>query len=164
VDADFAGGWDKADADSAENVMSRTGYNMMYGECPINWKSTLQSEICLSTAESEYVALSQALREVLPTMAFLEEIAKIVDINVKTPQIRCKVYEDNNACISMAKSQKFSPRTKHIALKYHHFRLAVQRNLVEILPIDTKQQIADIFTKPLDSNQFIYLRKKLIGW
>ena len=80
MDADFAGGWDKADADSAENVMSRTGYNMMYGECPINWKSTLQSEICLSTAESEYVALSQALREVLPTMTFLEEIAKIVAI------------------------------------------------------------------------------------
>ena len=41
VDADFAGGWDKADADSAENVMSRTGYIIMYGGCPIHWKSTL---------------------------------------------------------------------------------------------------------------------------
>ena len=106
--------------------MSRTVYVMMYVAFPIHWKSTLQSKICLSTAESEYVALIQALREFLPTMTFLEEIAKIVDININTPRINCKVYEDNNACISMAKSNEFSPRTKHIALKYHHFRLAVQ--------------------------------------
>ena len=71
LDADFAGGWDKTDSDNAENVT-----------CPIRWKSTLQSEICLSNAESEYVAITQALREVLPTMTFLEEIAKIVDINI----------------------------------------------------------------------------------
>ena len=96
--------------------MSRTGYTITYAACPIHWKSTLQTEICLSTAESEYVALSQALREVLPTMTFLEEIAKIVDVNVQTPQISLKVYEDNNACIWMASSNKFSPRTKHIAL------------------------------------------------
>ncbi len=39
-----------------------------------------------------------------------------MDILVETPLIHCKVYEDNNACISMAHGTKFSPRTKHIAL------------------------------------------------
>eukprot|EP00984_Skeletonema_dohrnii_P032799 scaffold27521_cov99-Skeletonema_dohrnii-CCMP3373.AAC.2 len=62
VDADFAGGWQHADAESAESVMSRTGY-IMYAGCPIHWVSKLQTEIALSTAEAEYIALSQALRE-----------------------------------------------------------------------------------------------------
>ena len=164
VDADFAGNWDKADSENIENIMSRTGYVLSYAGCPIHWKSVLQTEVCLSTAESEYCALSQALREVLPTMTFLEEINKFIDIQIPTPQIKCKVYEDNNACITMATSNKFSPRTKHIALKYHHFRLAVQKKQVEILPIDTDEQLADIFTKPVQGDKYIYLRGKLIGW
>ena len=88
----------------------------------------------------------------------------VVDINISTPKIKCKVYEDNNACIVMATSNKFSPRTKHIALKYHHFRLAVQRKQIEILPIDTKEQIADILTKPILNTSYQYLRRKICGW
>lgn len=61
VDADFAGGWSSADADDADNVMSRTGFIIMYANCPIYWVSKLQTEIALSTAEAEYIALSQAL-------------------------------------------------------------------------------------------------------
>jgi hypothetical protein len=44
--------------------MSHTGYVIMYANCPIFWASKLQTEIALSTAEAEYIALSQALREV----------------------------------------------------------------------------------------------------
>ena len=58
--------------------------------------------------------------------------------------------------------KKNSPRKKHIALKYHRFRRFVIDNIVEILPIDTKEKIADIFTKPLDKALFLYLRKKAI--
>ena len=57
VDADFAGSWQKADAESADSVMSRTGYVLMYAGCPIHWVSKLQTEIALSTAEAEYIAL-----------------------------------------------------------------------------------------------------------
>lgn len=74
------------------------------------------------------------------------------------------MFEDNNSCIALATSEKFSPRTKHIALKYHHFRTFVLNNVIEIFPIDTKEQLADILTKPLDENLFLYLRKKLSGW
>ena len=76
VDADFAGGWQKADADSASNVMSRTGYVLMYAGCPIHWVSKLQTEIALSTAEAEYIALSQSLREVIPLMSMMKEKVK----------------------------------------------------------------------------------------
>ena len=116
--------------------------------------------MCLSTAESEYCALSQALREVLPTMNFLEELTDVINLKTPTPRISCRVYEDNNACITMATTNKFSPRTNHIALTYHHFRLAVQRKQIEILPIDTLEQIADILTNPLQNEKFSYLRYK----
>ena len=47
MNADFAGGWTQANADDAENVMSRTGFVIMYANCPIYWKSALQTEITL---------------------------------------------------------------------------------------------------------------------
>ena len=62
VDADFAGSWDKADAMNPENVLSRTGYVIYYYGCPVVSISKLQTEIALSTAEAEYIALSQATR------------------------------------------------------------------------------------------------------
>eukprot|EP00957_Ditylum_brightwellii_P176467 13438623-Ditylum_brightwellii.AAC.1 len=76
VDADFAGHWSKADADNPENVMSRTGFVIMYAGCPVLWQSKLQTKIALSTAEAEYIALSSAMREVVPFMNLLEELSK----------------------------------------------------------------------------------------
>ncbi len=61
IDADFAGGWSQADAENANNVLSCTGYILMYAHCPILWVSCLQTEIALSTAEAEYIALFQSL-------------------------------------------------------------------------------------------------------
>ena len=136
----------------------------MYANCPVLWCSKLQTEIALSTTEAEYIALSQSMREVIPFMTLLQEINKIFPINTKKAQFHCKVFEDNNSCISLATSEKFSPRTKHIALKYHHFRRYITDKLIDILPIDTKEQLADIFTKPLDEALFLYLREKQSGW
>ena len=164
VDADFAGGWSQADADNAENVMSRTGYVIMYAGCPILWCSKLQTEIALSTAEAEYIALSQAMRQVIPMMNLITEISCIFDIYMPKPEVHCKVFEDNRSAITIAEANKFTPRTKHIALKYHHFRRYVKEKIIQIYPIGTQEQTADIFTKPLDDKTFLYLRKKLNGW
>ncbi len=101
--------------------MSRTGYVICYAGCPIGWCSKLQTEIALSTAEAEYIALSQALREVIPLMMLIEELSDIFPLHVNKPDFFCKVWEDNQSCIVMTQSDKFTPRTKHIALKYHHF-------------------------------------------
>ncbi len=61
VDANFAGGWSQANAKNADNVLSQTGYSIMYANCPILWVSCFQTEIALSTAEAEYIALSKEL-------------------------------------------------------------------------------------------------------
>jgi hypothetical protein len=62
------------------------------------------------------------------------------------------------------KPQKMRPRTKHIALKYHHFREHVANGTIKINLIGTKDQIADIFTKALDKPTYLHLRRPLSGW
>ena len=56
VDANFAGGWDKADSGNPEVVLSKTGYVLMYANCPVLFCSIFQTEIALSTTEAEYIA------------------------------------------------------------------------------------------------------------
>ena len=166
VDADFAGAWDKADADNPENVLSRTGFIIFYCGCPVFWCSKLQTEIALSTAESEYIALSQATREVIPFVNLLKEISQYMKLSIKPSQMKCKLFEDNTSCITIAEGKKFSPRTKHISLKYHWFRsfLSGPNKLLEIQYVNTKEQVADILTKPIDKELFESLRKKSNGW
>ena len=118
VDADFAGGWDPGDAG---NVYSRTGYVIRYAGCPIYWQRKLQTEIALSTAKAEYISLSQALRETLPMTSLMKEINVIFPLYLPLPRFVIKVREDNQSCIVMAQNPKFSPQTKHIAIKCHHF-------------------------------------------
>ena len=164
VDADFAGGWKDGDHDSPESVLSRTGFIIMFAGCPITWGSKLQTEIALSTTESEYIALSTAMRKVIPFIGLMKEISGTFGMIPRKPVFNCTVWEDNNSCITVANSPKFTPRTKHIAIKYHHFRSFVADGSIVIKPIDTAEQLADILTKPLSPKAFNYLRKKFMGW
>ncbi len=109
VDADFAGGWDPADTMNADKIYSRTGYVICYAGCPIYWQSKLQTEIALSTAEAEYIALSQALREMLPMMQLMKKINVIFPLYLLQPKFVIKVREDNQSCVAMAQNPKFSP-------------------------------------------------------
>jgi hypothetical protein len=147
-----------------KNVLSRTGYIIYYAGCPIHWVSKLQTEIALSTTESEYIALSQSIQEVIPMMNILDKFWNILFIEEQVPKMKCTVFEDNLSCISVATAPRMTPRTKHIALKYHHFRSFVKNESIKILPIGTAEQTANILTKPLSGELFLYLRKKMMGW
>ena len=164
VDTDFAGGWSQADAKNAENVISRAGFVIRYAGCPIGWCSKLQTEIALSTAKAEYIALYQVLREVVPLMTLLEELGEIYPLYTAKPDFICTVWEDNQSCIAMTEAHKFTPRTKHIALKYHHFRYHVDSGKIKIIYKPSEKQIADILTKPVNDPQFYVLRYLLMGW
>ena len=61
VDAGFAGEQKDGNHNSPESVLSRTGFVIMYAGCPITWGNKLQTEISLSTTESEYIDLSSAI-------------------------------------------------------------------------------------------------------
>jgi hypothetical protein len=164
VDADFAGGYSTETSEDPVSVFSRTGYVIYYYGCPVTWVSKLQAEISLSTVEAEYIALSQAMRDIIPFMDRMNELDGIFGDDSPKPNIHCTLFEDNNGALELAKSPRYRPRTKHIAIKYHHFREHVTKGKVSIKPIDTKQQIADIFTKALPAPIYAYLRYRLMGW
>jgi hypothetical protein len=99
----------------------------------------------------------------------MKEINAIFPLYLPSPRLIIKVREDNQSCIAMANNPKFSPQTKHIAIKYHHFfkHIITQSNSEGFIPIDccfTDDQIADIFTKPIHDDIFTQLGQLLLGW
>ena len=94
------------------------------------------------------------MRDVIPLTSLIKEISKILHLERNKPTIHTTVFEDNNGAIELAKEPKYRPRTKHIAIKYHHFRSHVEKGDVSVKAIDSKEQLADIFTKALPRPQF----------
>jgi len=171
VDADFAGGYQKDNTTNPRDCLSRTGYIIKYAGCPIVWSSKLQTTITLSTTEAEYMALSIACREVIYLINLTDELREQgVDLIAAKPVITCQVFEDNAGAIELAKFPKLRPRTKHLAIQYHHFRSWTVKGLdgeeprIKINYISSELQEADIMTKPLAKHQFELLRKRLCGW
>ena len=165
VDANWAGNYKKAYIEIPWTAFLRTGYLIYNAGCPIIWGSKLQSIVALSTTEAEYVALPTATREAITLMNLLTELRdRHISILFVKPTICFKIKQDNAVCIEVAKEPKLRSRTKHLAVRLHHFRDHFVRGDLTIHQVSTKEQIADIFTKPLHRDQFIYLRSKLMGW
>jgi hypothetical protein len=166
VDCDFAGNWNREDAhNDASTAKSRTGYVITYAGCPVMWASKLQTEVTLSTTESEYVGLSESLRSAIFVMNLIREMSTNgFTVETNTPKVFCKVFEDNEGAIQIAKAPKMRPRTRHLNQKYHHFREHVKTGTIEILHVETLRQTADIFTKPLCEDLFLRHRKALCDW
>ena len=170
VDADFCGLWGSVDPNDPIVSKSRTGYIITLGGCPLVWKSTLQHETSLSTMMAEYVALSTAMRELLPLKRLVKTIAKVVtgDENVVVTT-KSDVFEDNNGALTLATLPRITPQSKFFAVKLHFFKEHVKTESnpegeVEIHKVDTHNQLADIMTKGLVEEKFKPLRDRLMGW
>jgi hypothetical protein len=85
VDGDSAGLWGYEDRNDASCVKSRTGYVINITNCPVIWKSKLQSCIASSTMEAEYNALSMAMRDVFPLRNLAIKISKGVGMSGNAP-------------------------------------------------------------------------------
>uniref|UniRef100_A0A7S4IN60 Reverse transcriptase Ty1/copia-type domain-containing protein n=1 Tax=Odontella aurita TaxID=265563 RepID=A0A7S4IN60_9STRA len=167
VDADFSGLWSYEDPHDPTCVKSRMGYVLCVGNCPVVWMSKLQQEIALSTMEAEYIALSTAMKDIIPLQLLVHEAAVGVDLREEIlVSINTRVWEDNQGCLKLARlpPPRMTPRSKHYALKYHWFRAHLRPNQIEIMPIDTNDQLADIFTKALRPEKHLQMRKKLMHW
>lgn len=132
-DADFAS--------NPEDRRSTTGFVFLMSGGAITWNSKKQPTIALSTTEAEYMALSTAVQETL----WLNNLKK--EILPKVPKIILHV--DNQSAIQLAKNATFHNRTKHIDVKHHFVREAIEADLLELKYIGTKEMTADIFTKAL---------------
>ena len=73
-------------------------------------------------------------------------------------------FEDNNGSIDLAKEPQYRPQTKHLSIKWHHFREHIKRGTSKIVYVETNEQQAEIMTKPLVKPNFEYLRKKIMRW
>jgi hypothetical protein len=165
VDADFAGLWNVESPSSPISVCSRTGYVIFFAGCPVSWVSRLQTEIALSTMEAEYIALSQSMRDLIPMRRLVTELATSLTSLRNIPcRTYSKVFEDNHSALTLANCPRLTPRSKHIGVKYHFFRYHVQNGDIQIVPISTAEQRADIFTKGLQKGPFEHIRFLLLGW
>ncbi|KAL7474843.1 hypothetical protein ACHAW6_000792 [Cyclotella cf. meneghiniana] len=144
-DADFAGNWNKDFAEhDPSTAKSRSGWVIFYARCPIIWASKLQSQVALSTTEAEYIAMSMALRDVIPIMELMSEFReRNFKVMCTQPQVYCKVFEDNSGALELARLPKLCPRTKQINICYHHFREHIRLRRIKVLPIRTDDQVAD---------------------
>ena len=90
VDADFAGLFSSENRALPISVKSRTGYVKFYRDAPLMWVSKLQTQIALSTMESEYIALSQAMRDLIPIREILKEV--LIEVFQANPTIRYSTF------------------------------------------------------------------------
>jgi len=167
VDADFAGLWSYEDPHDTSCVKSRTGYVILVGGVPVLWASKLQTKIALSTMEAEYVALSTAMKELIPMRRLVTAVCHGVGLEPrKLTKLQVTVHEDNNGCLTLARLEpgRYTPRSKHYALEYHWFRTELKTNNIKIVGVDTKLQMADMFTKGLRVVKFQKNRKQLMHW
>ncbi|OUM56095.1 hypothetical protein BVG19_g5801 [[Candida] boidinii] len=142
-DADWAS--DKSDR------RSTTGYIFQLAGAPITWKSKKQQTVALSTAEAEYMALGDAVKEIL----WLLQLSDQLKIKFDTVPI---IFDDNMSCIELASHPGFHDRTKHIDIRHHFIREAVAKKIFDLEHVDTNNMVADMLTKSLVKVKHTYLR------
>lgn len=144
-----------SDSDWAGDLSDRkstSGYIFTVGGGAISWKSKKQSCVALSTAEAEYIALSQAAQEAV----WLRSLNVGLKLEMTAPTI---IYEDNQSAICIARNPQGHGRSKHIDIKYHFIREKVQQEIIEVKYCKTEDMIADLLTKGLGKDRFEKLRQ-----
>jgi hypothetical protein len=150
VDADWAG--------DLEDRKSTTGFVFFYGSTPVSWCSKKQHCVATSSAEAEYVAMSEIIKEGRWIKMLINELKdSLPECFIQ----QFTVMEDNQSCIALTKTQNNVSRAKHIDIRYHFTREAVQSGEVNIQFCPSESMIADTFTKPLEKSKFIKNRELL---
>ena len=146
VDADWAG--DVADRKSTTGYIIRLYGNVIF------WKSRKQNSVTKSSTAAEYVALSECVSELRVVKNIL------LDFNVETYE-PIKIYEDNSGAINIAKFGNFTKNSKYIETHYHFGNESYVKKIIDIVKVDSDENIADILTKPLGRSKFEKFRYML---
>ncbi|OWY95427.1 polyprotein [Phytophthora megakarya] len=135
------------DADWASNRDDRrsvTGMMILMCGAPVVWRSTFQKIVALSSTESEYMDLSEFIKEVVWLRRLLKDIgAEQVDSTV--------IYEDNRGGIALAKNIGYQARIKHIGIRYHFIGEKVSTGEIELVYETSKNLLVDFLTGGLSS-------------
>ena len=131
-----------ADWASSHDRKSTSGFVIILAGGAVAWSSKKQTSVALSTAEAEYVAATHVAKQVLWHRTLLEELGIFVP-NTST------IFSDNQAAIAIAHNPEFHARTKHIDIAFHFLRDLVRSNTLNLVYINTTENLADILTKGL---------------
>ena len=107
----------------------------------VSWQSRLQKCVALSTTKAEYIAATEACKELLWMKKFIQELG--------FKQQRYVMLCDNQSAIHLGKNSTFHARSKHIDVRYHWLRDAFNDNLFELEKIHTDHNGSDMLTKTL---------------
>lgn len=143
-----------SDSDWAEDKKDRksnSGWYVQHNGGTIDWSSKKQTIVALSSAEAEYVALTEAAKEVIWVRRIAEHFGDVNDEPTK-------ILTDSQSAMAMIKNGKHSNRTKHIDTKYHFVKDLVERKIINLEYHPTETNIADMLTKPLGGNKIQQLR------
>jgi hypothetical protein len=113
VDATFLQDWDPKFAwEDPDTARSRHIFAIKYTGCTTVSKSQLQSKICLSATEAEYIGISYALRDTIPIIETLREMQEYgFKVHPTITKVHCRVFKDNSGALEMAKIHKSRPRS-----------------------------------------------------
>ena len=138
-----------------DNAKSQTGLVFFFGGGPIDWSSHLQKVIALSSAEAEFVAAFTAAKSIVYFRQLLEEFGQ-------TTNGSTTIWCDNTSAIAQSKNPVKANATRHVRIRYHYLRDLSESNIVRLQYVKTIDQLADIFTKPLDPKTFLRLRDFIV--
>ena len=127
-------------ANDLNDRRSISGFVVTLGSAPISWRSRKQPTVALSSCEAEYIALAEAVKEILYLRSLCLELA----IEQSSSTV---LFCDNQGALALTKEKsKQHQRTKHIDVKYHFIR---EQRDIDYRYIATNENLADIFTKAL---------------
>ncbi|GJS49831.1 hypothetical protein Tco_0599952 [Tanacetum coccineum] len=132
------------------NQKSTSGICTFVGCCLTSWFSEKQTALAISTTKVEYVNAGKACQQAL----WMKQALVDYDIRVNDVPIMC----DNKGAINVSKNPVQHSRTKHIKIPHHFLRDNVQKGNISIEKVSSKDNIANILTKPLKHESFNYLR------
>lgn len=139
-----------SDADWASDPDDRHSYSGMVvflGGNAISWKSNKQKSISTSTMEAEYVALANAVKEIMSMDMMFGELRDLLSIEVpnKPYIVRC----DNKSAIDFTMNRVERSRSKHIDIAYHITREKYEEGLIRLRYVSSSDNVADVLTKGL---------------
>lgn len=133
---------------------SRSGWIVLVNGSPVAWKSGLQPILAHSTAEAEYIALSDGAKEAV----YIKRVLEAMLGDIEGPIV---AHEDNQTAKYMAEEVS-TKRSKHIDIRYHHVRQLVEDGAIVVRDCRSSDMIADFFTKPLAKELFIKFRNSFM--
>ena len=106
----------------------------------MTWKNKKQKVVALSSAEAEFRGIAKGIIEILWLQKLLDELG----FSQTKP---CKLYCDNEAATWILENPVQHDRTKHVEVNRHFIKEKLDKKVISLPSITSKNQIADILTK-----------------